>query len=267
MIAEQILITDVDARQWINLLAMFGGDGGERPSILVCLMDEERCIKAWHSQKGVLWDFRFGGQGDLEEVRHAADAEFLLLLPRCGFQEIFYHAQSRVDPFDDYLKQLLDLVGGVQDAMDEIGRWYPKKPFTLKLPTYASLDGMFNRLWPDNTTLGFFVFDRRHVHTSVILGKASGQINLFTTLDAFGMGENSLDFRMGHKTVADMIAQRYAPLHAALFIELPCFQEMRRGSKPATYLHLAEQRGRALIYPKPFSLRWRLWAARKFTGR
>jgi hypothetical protein len=267
VIAEQILMLDIDVRQWINLLTLLSRNGGDRPTVLICLMDEGKCIKTWHTKKGVLWGFSFGENSDLEAVRVEADAEFVLLLPRDGLQEIFYHAQARVDPFDDYIQQLLGLIGGAQETVERLGTWYPKPPFTLRLPTYESVDRLFNKLWPDNTTLGFFVFDQREVHTSVIVGKASGQINLFTTLDAFGMAENGLDFRIGHQTVADLIAERYSPLHAALFIELPSLQEMRRGPRPLTYLHLAEKRGRALIYPKPFALRWRLWAARKFTGR
>jgi len=266
VIAEQLLMLDIDVTQWVNLLAMFG-NGGERPSLLVCLVDGDRCVKTWHSQKGVLWGFDFPGLDNLEQARAAADAEFVLCLPRGALQEIFYHAQAHVAPSDDYVKQLLNMISHALEAFNRVAVWHPKKPFTLKLPSYEWLERLFARLWPDNTTLGLFVFERRRVHTSLILGKASGQINLFTTLDGFGMAEKSLDFRLGHRVVAELIGQRYASLHTGLFIELPCLQEMRRGPKPLSYLHLAEKRGRALVYPKPFSLRWRLWAARRFLGK
>lgn len=267
MIAGQLLMLDIDVNQWVNLLSLFGDGAADRPSLLVCLLDGQRCVKAWHSRKGVLWGFDFPGTGNLEQARVATDAEFVLCLPRGALQEIFYHAQVEVGAFDDYIQQLLTMVANAQEALARVALWHPKRPFNLKLPSYEWLERLFAKLWPDNTTLGLFVFDRRRVHTSLILGKASGQINLFTTLDAFGMGEKSLDFRFGHRVVADLIGQRYSPLHAGLFIELPCLQEMRRGAKPLSYLHLAEQRGRALIYPKPFSLRWRLWAARRLKGK
>jgi len=266
MISSQILLTDFDARQWINLLALFAPARTAPKSYLVCLLDGERCLKAWHSRKGVLWEFPFPGTDRLEEARETAGADVVLCLPRGGLQEVFFHAQEAVRPFDDFVKQALDLAENADEALDRVAVWHPEKPFELKLPRYEKINKIFNRFFPDMSTIGFFVFEGRQVHTSAILGKDHGEINLFTTLDAFGMSEQALDWRNNWKALTEMIAQRFAPLRTALFIELSCLRELRAGPRPLTYLRLAEKRGRALIYPKPFALKLALWAARVLKG-
>ncbi|NLH50172.1 MAG: hypothetical protein GX444_16455 [Myxococcales bacterium] len=264
MIAERPLLIDIDARQWINLLSLFARPRDPLPSLLVCLLDGERCLKAWHSRKGVLWGFQFPGMSHLEEARQAAAADYVLCLPRGALQEIFYHAQSAVLTGENYAKQMLAMARAIQDSLAEVAVWHPAKPIDLRLPDYASTAARLDKWWPDGRTLGFFVFDGKEVFTSAILGKDNHEVNLFTTLDAFGMSQQSLDWREGHKTLAELIAQTFSPLHTSLFIELPTFREMLAGSKPLSFLRLAEKRGRALITPKPWRLRLLLWAARVF---
>jgi hypothetical protein len=267
MISGQIVIADSDARQWINLLSLFAvGRQTSIPSILLCILDGERCVKAWHSVKGPLWGFPFPGRDRLEEAREAAGADYVLCLPRGGLQEVFYHAQSAVAPYDNYVKQLFDLINAGREALEHLAVWRPAKPFVPPLPPYAKLEKQFRKRWPDGTTLGLFVFEGRRVFTSAILGKEHGEITLFTTLDAFGLGEQAMEGPVRWRTLAGMIAERFAPLYAALFIELPTLREMRAGPKPLTFLRLAEKRGRALVYPKPLLLRLALWAGRRFRG-
>jgi hypothetical protein len=266
MISPQILLTDFDARQWINLLALLAPAKAPPKSYLVCILDGERCLKAWHSKKGVLWGFPFPGLERLEEARESAGADVVLCLPRGALQEIFYHAQEAVRPFDDVVKQALDMIAAGRDAVDRVGTWYPQKPVDLQLYKYEKLEKYFNKFWPDDSALGLFVFEGKQVHTSAILGKDHGEINVFTTLDAFGMSDQALDWRTNWKALAGMVAQRFAPLHSALFVELSSLREMRAGPRPLTYLRLAEKRGRALIYPKPFALKLALWAGRIFKG-
>jgi hypothetical protein len=230
------------------------------------LVEGEHCLKAWHSRKGVLWGFRFAGMDHLEEAREAAGADTVLCLPRGALQEIFYHAQVAVHASDDYDKQLYDLLTAGREALNQAAIWHPAKPFQLNLPPYERITKRFRQLWPDGTTLGFVLLDEGRVHTSALLGKDHGEIHLFTTLDAFGFSEQGLDLRTGPRTVAEMTARRFAPLHTALFMELAAWREMTAGPRPLTYLRLAERRGRAVMYPKPFGLRLALWAARAFRG-
>ncbi len=266
MLAEQVLVIDTDVRHWINLLALFGKFNQPKPVWLILLLDGDRCVKAFHTQKGPLWGYAFPGREHLAMAAEQANVEYVLCLPRGGLQEVFYHAQSRVKPFDDYVKQMLDLIGGAREALEELAEWYPHPPDMIDLPDYELMQKLMDKQWPDGTTLGFFVFERTRPYTSLILGKEGGHINLITSLDALGMANESLDFATHYRQYGEMIAQRFAPLHAALFIELSSWREMRAGPKPLTYLHLAEQRGRARIYPRPRKLRFLLWLARTFKG-
>jgi len=266
VLAEQVLVIDTDVRHWINLLSLFGGADQPRPSWLVCILDGDQCLKAIHTKKGPLWGFSFPGREHLDLAAEQAGADYVLCLPRGGLQEIFYHAQNRVKPFDDYVKQILDLTEGVREALQHVATWYPRKPFELVLPPYEKMQNLLDKVWPDGSTVGFFVFEHTRPFTSLILGKEGGNISLITSLDALGMANESLDFRTNFKTYGELIASRFAPLHAALFIELSSFRELRAGPRPLSYLHLAERRGRALIYPKPRKLRFLLWLARAFKG-
>jgi hypothetical protein len=265
VLAEQVLVVDTDARHWINLLSLFG-KADQPPAWLICILDGDQCVKAIHTRKGPLWGFAFPGREHLDAAAEKAEADCVLCLPRGGLQEIFYHAQARVKAFDDYVKQMLDLIAGAREALDRLAVWYPQKPFELTLPSYDQMQLRLNKLWPDGTTIGLFVFEHTRPFTSLILGKDGGHLSLITSLDALGMANESLDFRANFQTYGELIASRFAPLHAALFIELASFRELRAGPRPLTYLRLAERRGRALIYPKPRKLRLLLWLARVFKG-
>lgn len=264
MIAERPLLIDIDARQWINLLSLFSRPEAPLLSLLVCVLDGEHCDKAWHSRQGVLWGFHFPGTDRLEEARQTAGVDYVLCLPRDSLQEIFYHAQAAIQVGDNYAKQMLAMARAIQDSLAVAAVWHPRQPFTLHLPDYESVARRFEKWWPDGATLGFFVYDGKEIFTSAIVGKDNHEINLFTTLDAFGMAQQSLAWREGHQTLAEMIAKTFSPLHAALFIELPTFREMLAGPKPLSFLKLAEKRGRALVTPKPWRLKLLLWAARVF---
>lgn len=266
MLAENVLVIDTDARHWINLLKLFQKDDRPAYSILLCLLDGDRCIKAIHSEKGPLWGFAFPGKDELAKAAELAGAEYVLCLPRGALQEIFYRGQINVRPTDDYVQQILTIVTGVHEALKERAIWYPEKPYSFEPPSFEKIRKLFDSAWPDGTTVGFFVFEGTTPYTSLILGKESGQISLITSLDALGMADQSLDFRMAANTFGEMIAQRFSPLHTALFIELSALNELRAGAYPLSYLHLAEKRGRALLWPKPFKLRLMLWLARVFRG-
>jgi len=265
MLSDRVMVIDTDARHWLNLIGLFS-DNKEPPSVLLCLMEDNHCIKAIHTIKGVLWGFAFPGENKLDQALELAGADYALLLPQRALAQMFYEAQSAVDLHDNYVKQLMDLIAGVKNVLDEQAVWYPEKPYRFEPPAYEKIEKTFNRIWPDDSTIGFFVFENTRPFTSLIVGKEGGKISLITSLDALGMADQALDFRNGYQTYGEMIAQRFAPLHTALFIELGCFHELRAGAKPLSYLYLAEQRGRARLWPKPFKLRFALWAARKFKG-
>ncbi len=266
MLAPNVLVVDTDVRHWLNLLGLMAGEQTPQPSLLLCLLDGDRCLKALHSKKGVLWGFVWPGDDRLDEALAAAEADALLALPRHALPTIFAEAQAAVTANDNYVKQLFDLVAAVVHTLDEMAFWYPAKPFTLNLPPYEKVEKIFNKIWPDDTTMGFFVFENSRPFTSLLLGKEGGQISLITTLDALGQADQSLDFRHGYQTYADWIAEKFNPLYMALFIELSCFRELRTGGKPLSYLKLAEKRQRALLWPKPWKVRWLLWLARVFKG-
>jgi len=261
MIAGQILMADIDARQWINLIELLRPPHREPAPFLVCLLDGERCLKAWHSRRGVLWGFAFPGPDHWEEIRRQYEVDFILALPRGALQEIFHAGQSRVETFDNYVRQLFNLIEGLGAALEQYAFWHPKRPFKLNLPSYEKIEKTFRRLWPDHSTVGLFVFDGEAIFTSVILGKENGEVPLFTTLDAFG-SETPPPGERGARRIAELIAGHFAPLHTALFIQLSTLREMRAGAKPLSFLQLSEKRGRATLYPKPFAIRWRLWAGR-----
>lgn len=261
MIAAQILMADIDARHWINLIELLQPPHKEAAPFLVLLLDGDRCLKAWHSKQGVLWGFPYPGPGHWEELRQQYEVDFILALQRGSLQEIFNQGQSRVGAFDSFVRQLRNLIEGLYETLEEHAFWYPKQPFQLKLPPYEKIEKLFHKLWVDNSTIGLFVFDGEKIFTSLILGKENGEINLFTTLDAFGP-EAPPPGKPGIHHIAELVAGHFTPLHTALFIQLSTLREMRAGPKPLSFLRLAEKRGRAKLYPKPFAIRWRLWAGR-----
>lgn len=263
MLSRDVLAVDIDARHWRGLLGLFSGAGLVFPPTLYLVMSEGRCVKAIHNKRGPILGLDFEEDRDpAERLLGEYGVERVALVDAALLRRFMHAWQSAFDPAADWDDQIRAIAeAAIAASFDEI-RWRPSPPPRPRLPKPPSA-GLLKWGWPDHTCVGLFVFDDKSPHTSLILGKRDGKIALMTTLDAFGLADGPLDRRTQREAVAELCARQFMPLHGALWIEKKTWDEMLAAGRPLTFLRLAERRGRAAIWPKPFAWRAGLALARR----
>ncbi len=264
MLSRDLLAIDLDGRHWKNLTRLAPPGGIAIAPTLYVFVEDGRCVKAIHNKLGPVPGVDFDtDRDDVEALRVAQNVARVALVPVEAIGEFMHVWQSNFSMGRDWDEQILGIVLALFDTAKTRIAWHPpirRWPHLPTLPGKAALD----RIWPDETCVGLFVFEDRVPFTSLILGKSRGKITLMTTLDAFGLADGPLDWAKQNGMVADLCARSFFPLHAALWIERSCWSEMFAGPKPLTYLHLALRRGRSLFQPFPRLWRLGLWVARVF---
>jgi hypothetical protein len=263
MFDENILVQDIDADHWTRLLGLFADKNPVRPSILFLIIEQNRCIKAIHSEKGAIRNFDYAG-GDLAGLAHREQVEYVTRVERDFFQQAFAKGQAGVQYDADYALQMVTLFNETTAYTAEHMEWYPDRPKHWKPLNYEKMQKIFNRILPDRRTAFFCVLDNNQIHTSLILGKRSGDLSLMTTLDTLDRATGTFDIEHDLPEVLDEIAAKYEKVHISLVIEKRCFEEMLAGDRPITYLCAAIEHGRALIHPVSWKLRFVFWVARVF---
>ncbi|MBZ0272571.1 hypothetical protein K8I61_11080 [bacterium] len=264
MIGAGIECVDLDARHWRNLLALFARPRG-RGKTMWLFVENDRCVKAWHPEKGALVGYAPRDVRDLEAIRAEQGVESVAVLAPQDVRAFFAAWQRAIARDDDYDAQILSIVAVVREFSREVVRWHPRPPKRIpdRVFDVERRERRFHKYWPDETCVGLFVFDGDRPHTSLILGKSAGKLSLMTTLDAFGLADGPFDYAAQWKQVADLCRRHFHPLHAALWIERSALGEMLAGRRRASYLRLAIERRRALIAPCPpwwgFALRVASW--------
>ncbi|MCC6159610.1 MAG: hypothetical protein IT350_16280 [Deltaproteobacteria bacterium] len=264
MLSRDVLAVDLDSRHWKNLMRLAPRGGVTIAPTLYVFIEDGRCVKAIHNKRGPVPGVDFDtDRDDVEALREAHDVERVALVPIEAIGEFMHAWQTDFAMDRDWEEQLLGIVSSLLEAAKTRVVWHPmiaRWPSLPKIPGRGAID----RIWPDETCVGLFVFEGRVPFTSLILGKSGGKVTLMTTLDAFGLADGPLDWAGQHRMVADLCAKSFSPLHAALWIDRGSWSEMVAGPRPLSYLRLATRRGRALVSPRPKLWKLGLWAARVF---
>jgi hypothetical protein len=265
MLSRDIRIIDVDPRHWVNCLGLFRREK-DKKAFLVLVVDNEKCLKALHSAKGPILGFEFPGVEHLEKIRREQAVDLVAVVPSDLVFRFFSAWQTALRRGDDWDRQIFTMIETAKTFTRRDITWHPAPPLRFPDINLDRIERILGRLWPDDTCLGFFAFEGKTPFTSLILGKKASKITLLTTLDTFGLADGPLDWRAQKGVVAALCKERFGPLHAALWIELASLRELAAGPLPLTYLHLAQKRGRAALWPRPLAWRILMLLARHFRG-
>ncbi|MCL4234042.1 MAG: hypothetical protein KJ042_05950 [Deltaproteobacteria bacterium] len=264
MLSRDLLAVDLDARHWKNLMRLAPTGGLAIAPTLYVFIEDGRCVKAIHNKRGPMPGVDFDAdRDDVEALRARYDVARVALVPVEAIGEFMHAWQTGFSIDSDWDAQILAIVSTLLATAKSRIAWHPP---IKRWPAIPGLPGakVIDRIWPDETCLGLFVFEDRAPFTSLILGKSGGKIALMTTLDAFGLADGPLDWSTQHRKVAELCARSFFPLHAALWIDRGSWSEMVAGPKPLSYLRLATRRGRALMWPLPRLWVLGMWVARVF---
>jgi hypothetical protein len=269
MIAEEVRILDIDPAHWANLIGLIA----ERevalplraPTFALVLTRDGQAVKAIHSARGVVRGYRLPASGKAADVAKDLGADRVAVFDVDLFSRIFDAGQRTLAFGADLADQVAAMWNaGSAAARAEIA-WHPGPPIDGRPIVVPRIRRWLARVWPDGRTVVFAVFDEGTVHTSLILGKQEGRVELVTTLagiDTTGLVPSR--WRTEHRAILARVAKAHGRPVLGLFLSRRTFQEMRAGRRPLRYLLEAHRRGTAVIAPFPFRLRVLLRLATEF---
>lgn len=262
MISPDMVVVDVHADQWIRLVRGFEtsrGHAGEVRRFLILVHEGGRIV---HAVSGNRPCFELLGQAvpDLSQLRRKYGAKRVISLEREVLRRIFTRAESRLSFDMDFSQQVLVMVEAFRT---ERGKGYDVFPPTPSgpLPPFALVQFIFDQLWPDNTSVVYYLVDQRsrRLHTSLILRKRSGDVDLLTTdLHLRADGLDARNFRTDYRRVSQVIAARVARPFVAFWGTTEGWQELMND---ATQRSLSRLRREHAVIIDPFPVRLMALAA------
>lgn len=242
MLSPEIRITDVDGAHWVNLLALARRSNVVRRGWIVAFVDPAtddgvppRVVRALRSGAGEIdpasieWH---GPETPLEPIRRAHDVDRVLVVEDGAFATLLHDAEGKLDAQQDYVEQWLHIL---RAGRERIGKGLYLEPRVLTrfpIPSYAAVQGTFDRLWPDGRTLVLYVMDGDAVHTSMILGKRGGDIELLTTHAAIA-GDVTIGrgWRREYRNVLAAVKERFGTPHLGIFLDLDTWRRAAEGPR------------------------------------
>lgn len=264
MLDENVQMTDLDAQHWKNLIQLFSGrPKPPKPDILFLMVDGDRCLKALHNKKGALRNFDYG-EKDLALIAEREKVAYVTRFNRDFLPGAFAAAEANFDLDANYAMQMMTLYNQAIAFTAVNMEWYPERYNKRRPLNYKRGQKNLNRIIPDNHCFFLCVLEDGLPHSSLIIGKANGKINLLTTLDAFGLAHEAFDPKTDLEQVEGLIKEHFNPVHLSFVIERKVFESMLASKQPVSTLCQAIEEQRALFSPFRFRLRLLLWLARKF---
>jgi hypothetical protein len=260
VLSPEVRISDVDGAHWVNLLALMRRTNVVRRGWLIVFVDPAtddgvppRVVRALRSGAGeidpatVEWH---GPDTPLDELKRAHEVDRVIVLEDGALPSLFHDAEGKLDAGMDYVEQILTVLRAGRDKMGR-GLWVePRTLSRFPIPSYPSVQATFDRLWPDGKTLVFYVLDGDDVHTSLILGKRGGDIDLVTTHAALAADVKiGRGWRREYKDVLTAVKDRFGPAHLALFLDLDTWKRAAVGPRGTISREIA--RRHIVIDPAP----------------
>lgn len=262
MISPDIIIQDIDARGWTNLLTLadratiykiLGEERKERPpkKRLTIVYQGTKVLKAYHSEKGsILENFQWIGPKGLEEVACQEDVDMVTAVERSAISRIMANFQAKIDMKDDYAKQMFSIGDALRDEIGNGLHFYPEQ----KIPNfkYETAQQIFKILTQDDSTLVFYVFEGNEVWTSSIAGIKDGNVDLYTTHDTLVADGFALtDWRKDYRRINDAIASKFRAPSVGFYTDLKSLARIMKSKKPVRALDNARKAKDVIIDPLP----------------
>jgi len=275
MISADILIRDIDANGWANLVSLIDPNTvrrlageAERPpgrkKRLFVIFEENSVLKAYHTEKGSILDgFKWNGPQDLEIVSRREDVDAVVAVDRDSLSRIFARSQRNTDMRDDFVKQILGMYDSV--AM-EVGKglyFHPERK--LKRITYENIQKGFKLGTQDNTTILFYLFDGNQIWTSLIVGIKDGDVDMVTSHDALAArGVFVYDWKKDYKKILGASKQAFRKPSIGVFGDVRSFARVARSRKTLKALNEERKKKNIILDPLPLLFKTALRAGKFF---
>jgi len=219
MISRDIAVVDVQPEHWTNLIR----GPVEKPTVegngwLVLVHHDNRVIHAVLGGKPLQ---QLSGQpvDDLVSLRHRFQAARVVCIEKDFLRRTHTRFDSSLSYDMDYVEQLLVMLAAFRKERGSGLRVDPPTP-PGPVPPFGLLQFIFDRLWPDNTSIVLYVVDEEHesLWTSLILRKRRGDLDLLTT--DLHLGDSGLapaDWRADRFRMLSELSVRVAPAYLACF--------------------------------------------------
>jgi len=265
MISRDIAVVDWHPDHWIRLMRGPGGSGAKGSGgWLVLVRDEqERIVHA--VLRGAPRPELVGQRvGELAARRRAHDADRAICIEQGFLRRTFSRAESRLRFEMDYVEQLLTLIAAFREERGSGLRLDPPSP-PGPVPPFAWLQFLFDRAWPDDTSMLIYVIDevRAEIWTSLVLRKRGGHLDLLSSDLHFGeQGLRADSWHNDRVRLLALAAERVAPPFLGLFASREGWRRWQAAALGSGALSALRKQQRVVLDPLPRRVRGLLLAIR-----
>ena len=265
MISRDIAVVDWHPEHWIRMMRRPAGAGSKASGgWLVLVRDEqERIVHA--VLRGARCPELVGQPvGELAVRRREHDVDRVVCIEQGFLRRTFSHAESRLQFEMDYVEQLLTLIAAFRAERGSGLRLDPPSP-PGPVPPFAWLQFLFNRAWPDDTSVLIYVIDeeRAEIWTSLVLRKRGGHLDLLTSDLHFGEhGLRAGSWREDRARLLALASGRVAPPFLGLFASREGWRQWRRAALGSGALPALRKQQRVVLDPLPRRVQGLLMAIR-----
>lgn len=253
MISRDIAVVDVHPEHWTNFIrGPHKKPPAEGKGWLVLVHHDNRVI---HAVMGGKPRPELLGQpvGDLAALRHRLQASRVICIEKDFMRRTHTRFDSSLSYDMDYIEQLLIMVAAFRKERGSGLRVDPPTP-PGPVPPFGLVQFLFDRLWPDNTSVLLYVIDeeKEALWTSVILRKLRGHLNLLTT--DLHLGKSGLDpknWKADRIRLSQIASSRVAPPYLACFATLRAWRDWHAAPLGSATLKQLRSAGELVLEPFP----------------
>jgi len=228
MISKDIEIVDVHPEHWTRLLRGRPQAGRGGPGWLWIVHDEGRII---HAALGGTALFEIVGEesADLGALKRRFGAGRVICLERGFLRRAFSRSEAALGYDMDFAEQAYTIF---REFRRERGTGLRVEPPTPPgpLPPFSWIQALFDAMWPDGTSVLFYVVDEasKSVFTSLVLRKRGGDVDLLTTdLHLGAEGLDATNWRVDVDRLLGVVSSRVAPPWLGVFAKLDSWKAER----------------------------------------
>ncbi len=289
MIGPDLRVEGFDVTSWRNLVGLFMPNLEERMErdvpesddpappdpeevrggTLVVIDDPDRTIlAARHSFDGAIP--ALVGQSSTQDLRGLCEGHgaIRVVVIRAGAMDELSDAlaeglaQEPESQRHGYVAQWLVLLRAVRQMM-EVGdlRVWPNPVANVPVPSARMAQRALDAVLPDGKALLAALFDRGRPHTSLVIRRRNGLIDLVAGPDLLTQWTGPLggDWRRDHRVFTRAVERNVAPVHLGLFAEVSAVREALRSGEPGEWARQVAVRD-VLFNPMPTSVKLALGA-------
>lgn len=228
MISKDIEIVDVHPEHWTRLLrGRAGGEDGGKGWLWI-VHEDGRII---HAALGGRSLFEIVGEkpADLAALKRRFSAGRVICVERDLLRRVFDRSEAALGYDMDFVEQVYTIF---REFRRERGTGLRVEPPTPPgpMPPFEWVQFLFDRLWPDGTSVVFYVVDEsaNSIFTSLVLRKRAHDVDLLTTDLHLGAGGlDAANWRGDVDRLLDTLSARVARPWLGIFATLESWKKGR----------------------------------------